>query len=145
MNERIKDEIMHNLEVRKDLKSLFDGLRSDSNKPLTTVEPELIEIKFSSLIDGSMEDIWCYLFYLNHTGYLSFDELTHLLDPLQNCEDDLVTDSKGLSKLIKSVQDKIDPDNVESSITKLEEPKDIYERYICQRALFEFDCIIDLE
>lgn len=30
MNASIKDEILHNLEVRKDLKKLFDGLKSDS-------------------------------------------------------------------------------------------------------------------
>jgi len=145
MNASIKDEILHNLEVRKDLKKLFDGLKSDSKKSLTRVDPDLIEIKFSSLIDGSIEDIWYYLFYLNHTGYLSFDELNHLVTPLKNAEPDLITDSKGLVKLIKSIQDKVDPDNVESSINKLEEPKDIYEKYIYQRALFKFDYIIDLE
>ena len=139
MNESIKAEILHNLEVRKDLKKLFDTLKSDSNEPLTRVAPDLIEIKFSSLIDGSIEDIWYYLFYLNYTGYLTFDELNHLVTPLENAEPDLVTDSKELAKLIKSIQDKVDPDNVETSITKLEEPKDTYEKYIYQRALFKFD------
>ena len=103
------------------------------------MDPDLIEIKFSSLIDGSIEDIWYYLFYLNYTGYLTFDELNHLVTPLENAEPDLVTDSKELAKLIKSIQDKVDPDNVETSITKLEEPKDTYEKYIYQRALFKFD------
>lgn len=145
MNESIKAEILHNLEVRKDLKKLFDTLKSDSNEPLTRVYPDLIKIKFSSLIDGSIEDIWYYLFYLSHTGYLTFDELNHLVTPLENAEPDLVTDSKELAKLIKSIQDKVDPDNVESSINILEEPKDIYEKYIYQRALFKFDYIIDLE
>lgn len=139
MNESIKAEILHNLEVRKDLKKLFDTLKSDSNEPLTRVDPDLIGIKFSSLIDGSIEDIWYYLFYLNYTGYLTFDELNHLITPLENAEPDLVTDSKELAKLIKSIQDKVDPDNVETSITKLEEPKDTYEKYIYQRALFKFD------
>ena len=34
---------------------------------------------------------------------------------------------------------------ISQSIKKLEEPKDIYEKYIIQRALFKFDCFIDLD
>lgn len=145
MNDRIKSEILHNLEVRKNMKSLFDGLKSDSNKDLTSVDSILLEVKFSSLIDGSIEDIWFYLFYLQHIGYLSLDELSHTYGSLKNVAPDLVDDSKGLDKLIKNIQDKIDPKDVKNSIKKLEEPKDIYEKYIIQRALFKFDCFIDLD
>ncbi len=145
MNESIKAEILHNLEVRKDLRAIFDSLKSDSNKPLTSVDLKIIEKKFSSLIDGSIEDIWDYLLYLHHTDYLNFDELNHLVTSLLNVESDLVRGSKGLTKLIKSIQNKVDPDNVESSINKLEEPKDIYEKYVYQRALFKFDYLIDLD
>lgn len=145
MNGQIKAEILHNLEVRKNIKSLFDGLKSDSNKDLTSVDSILLEVKISSLIDGSIEDIWFYLFYLQHTGYLSFDELSHIYESLKNVKSDLVDDSKGLAKLIKNIQDKIDPKDVKNSIKKLEEPKDIYEKYIIQRALFKFGCFIDLD
>lgn len=145
MNGQIKAEILHNLEVRKNIKSLFDDLKSDSNKDLTSVDSILLEVKISSLIDGSIEDIWFYLFYLQHTGYLSFDELSHIYESLKNVKSDLVDDSKGLAKLIKNIQDKIDPKDVKNSIKKLEEPKDIYEKYIIQRALFKFGCFIDLD
>ena len=145
MNDQIKAEILHNLEIRKDIKSLFDSLKSDLNKDLTSIDSILLETKFSSLIDGSIEDIWVYLFYLQHIGYLSLDELSHIYGSLKNIAPDLVDDSKDLAKLIKNIQDKIDPKDVESSINKLEEPKDIYEKYVYQRALFKFDYIIDLE
>ena len=114
MNGQIKAEILHNLEVRKNMKSLFDGLKSDSNKDLTSVDSILLEVKFSSLIDGSIEDIWFYLFYLQHTGYLSLDELSHIYESLKNVKSDLVDDSKGLAKLIKNIQDKIDPKDVKN-------------------------------
>lgn len=145
MNDQIKAEILHNLEIRKDIKSLFDSLKSDLNKDLTSIDSILLETKFSSLIDGSIEDIWVYLFYLQHIGYLSLDELSHIYGSLKNVAPDLVDDSKDLAKLIKNIQDKIDPKDVKNSIKKLEEPKDIYEKYIIQRALFKFDCFIDLD
>ena len=145
MNKAIKNEILHNLEVRKDLKSLFDRFKKGSNKSLTSIDAALMEIKFSSIVDGSIDDIWCYLFYLNHVGYLSLDEVSHLIDPLKNAESDLNADSEGLDEMIEEVRGKIDPNNVEDSVSKLEKPKDIYERYILQRALFQFDYIVDLD
>lgn len=145
MNKAIKNEILHNLEVRKDLKSLFDRFKKGSNKSLTSIDAALMEIKFSSIVDGSIDDIWCYLFYLNHVGYLSLDEVSHLIDPLKKAESDLYADSEGLDEMIEEVRGKIDPNNVEDSVSKLEKPKDIYERYILQRALFQFDYIVDLD
>ena len=145
MNKAIKNEILHNLEVRKDLKSLFDRFKKGSNKSLTSIDAALMEIKFSSIVDGSIDDIWCYLFYLNHVGYLSLDEVSHLIDPLKNAESDLYADSEGLDEMIEEVRGKIDQNNVEDSVSKLEKPKDIYERYILQRALFQFDYIVDLD
>ena len=65
MNKAIKNEILHNLEVRKDLKSLFDRFKKGSNKSLTSIDAALMEIKFSSIVDGSIDDIWCYLFPTN--------------------------------------------------------------------------------
>lgn len=47
--------------------------------------------------------------------------------------------------MTEEVRGKIDPNNVEDSVSKLEKPKDIYERYILQRALFQFDYIVDLD
>lgn len=85
MNGQIKAEILHNLEIRKDIKSLFDSLKSDLNKDLTSIDSILLETKFSSLIDGSIEDIWVYLFYLQHIGYLSLDELSHTYGSLKKC------------------------------------------------------------
>lgn len=64
---------------------------------------------------------------------------------MKNAEPLLVTDTKELVKLIKRVQDKVDSYNVEKSISKLEDPKDTYEKSIYQRALFKFDHIVDLE
>ncbi len=145
MNKAIKNEILHNLEVRKDLKLLFDRFKKGSNKSLTSIDAALMEIKFSSIVDGSIDDIWCYLFYLNHVGYLSLDEVSHLIDPLKKAESDLYADSEGLDEMIEEVRGKIDPNNVEDSVSKLEKPKDIYERYILQRALFQFDYIVDLD
>lgn len=145
MNKAIKNEILHNLEVRKDFKSLFDRFKKGSNKSLTSIDAALMEIKFSSIVDGSIDDIWCYLFYLNHVGYLSLDEVSHLIDPLKKAESDLYADSEGLDEMIEEVRGKIDPNNVEDSVSKLEKPKDIYERYILQRALFQFDYIVDLD
>lgn len=73
------------------------------------------------------------------------DELSHIYGSLKNVAPDLVDDSKGLAKLIKNIQDKINPKDVKNSIKKLEVPKGIYEKYIIQRALFKFDCLIDLD
>lgn len=112
---------------------------------MTSIDAALMEIKFSSIVDGSIDDIWCYLFYLNHVGYLSLDEVSHLIDPLKNAESDLYADSEGLDEMIEEVRGKIDPNNVEDSVSKLEKPKDIYERYILQRALFQFAYIVDLD
>lgn len=145
MNKAIKNEILHNLEVRKDLKSLFDCFKKGSNKSLTSIDAALMEIKFSSIVDGSIDDIWCYLIHLIQVGYLSLDEVSHLIDPLKTAESDLYADSEGLDEMIEEVRGKIDPNNVEDSVSKLEKPKDIYERYILQRALFRFDYIIDLD
>ena len=42
MNGQIKAEILHNLEIRKDIKSLFDSLKSDLNKDLTSIDSILL-------------------------------------------------------------------------------------------------------
>lgn len=145
MNKKINDEINNNLYVRKDLKNLFDNLKSCSNGSLLDVNPNLFYIKFSTIFDGSFDDIFCYLFYLEHSNYLSIDELKHLIEPLKEAKEELLSDSKELSKKIESISAKINPNDIEKSINELSEPKNIYERYILQRALFEFDCFIDLQ
>ena len=86
------------------MKSLFDRFKKGSNKSLTSIDAALMEIKFSSIVDGSIDDIWCYLFFLNHVGYLSLDEVSHLIDPLKNAESDLYADSEGLDEMIEELE-----------------------------------------
>lgn len=145
MNKKIIDEINNNLYVREDLKNLFANLKSSSNGSLLDVNPNLFYIKFSTIFDDSFDDIFYYLFYLKHSKFLSIDELKHLIEPLKEANDELLSDSKELSKKIESISVKINSNDIEKSINELSEPKNIYERYILQRALFEFDCFINLK
>lgn len=146
MTEELKKEIRNNIKNRVNLRSLFINIKRDSyNGTLLSLNQSLYELKFSSLINGNIEDIWFYLHYLYHTNVINLEELSYLIEPLKKSEPYLIqSDSIELNKLILDFDSKIDKEDLLGSIKTLIDPKDNYKNYVLQRTLFKYNYYLDL-
>lgn len=147
MNEEVIKEIDHNLYIRFDLKTVFDGFKS-KYRSLTNVNPMLVELKFDFIDKGVYEDIELFLFYLKSISYLSFSELRYAIKALDNSDKEYFRkDSEELNTLINNVSEKLKTIdlNKNDEINKLYVAcKNRYERYLLQRALFREDVMIGM-
>lgn len=146
MTEELKNEIRNNIKNRVNLRSLLVNIKRDSyNGTLLSLNQSLYELKFSSLINGNIEDIWFYLHYLYHTNVINLEELSYLIEPLKKSEPYLIqSDSIELNKLILDFDSKIDKEDLLGSINTLIDPKDNYKNYVLQRTLFKYNYYLDL-
>lgn len=145
MKQDLKDEIDFNLDCRADFKKLLDMLK-EGGKLITEVDPDLIELKVSTM-DATYDDFGFFLVKLLNDKYFTKDEKDHIYNVVKEMDmSDFYDDSEDLINEIKKVEEEIDKDNLVESIDVLKQKcKDKYELYVLQRAAFAFDYIVDID
>lgn len=145
MKQDLKDEIDFNLDCRADFKKLLDMLK-EGGKLITEVDPDLIELKVSTM-DATYDDFGFFLVKLLNDKYFTKDEKDHIYNVVKEMDmSDFYDDSEDLINEIKKVEEEIDKDNLVESIDVLKQKcKDKYELYVLQRAVFAFDYIVDID